>query len=149
MGVGVVILGGVKSIAKVAEFLVPMMCGVYVLSGLLILALNIGNVPGSFALIVGEALTGNALYGGFIGTLVTGVQRAAFSNEAGCGSAAIVHSAAKTNEPLREGLVALLEPFIDTVVVCSITGLVLVTTEAYKIDGLNGIQMTSEAFDSV
>merc|ERR1712157_688568 len=92
---------------------------------------------------------GESVYGGFIGTLVTGVQRAAFSNEAGCGSAPIVHSAAKTNEPLREGLVALLEPFIDTVVVCSITGLVLVTTEAYKIDGLNGIQMASEAFDSV
>merc|ERR1711920_236156 len=147
--------GGVKSIAKVAEFLVPMMCGIYVLAGLLILILNFGKVPQSFATIVGSAfdpiigIDGTALYGGFLGTLVTGVQRAAFSNEAGCGSAPIVHSAAKTNEPLREGLVALLEPFIDTVVVCSISGLVLVSTEAYKIDGLTGIQTTSEAFDSV
>merc|ERR1712157_122901 len=100
---------------------------------------------------------GESVYGGFIGTLVTGVQRAAFSNEAGCGSAPIVHSAAKTNEPLREGLVALLEPFIDTVVVCSITGLVLVVTGAYELgspelpeaERLSGIEMTSEAFNSV
>jgi len=157
LAVGVVILGGVKSIAKVAEFLVPMMCGIYVLCGLLILIINIAEVPGSFWLIVSEALTGNALYGGFIGTLVTGVQRAAFSNEAGCGSAPIVHSAAKTNEPLREGLVALLEPFIDTVVVCSISGLVLVVTGAYELgrpdlpeaERLSGIEMTSWAFDKV
>lgn len=155
--VGIVILGGVKSIAKVAEFLVPAMCGVYVLSGLLILIMNITRVPASFGVILGDALTGNALYGGFIGILVTGVQRAAFSNEAGCGSAPIVHSAAKTNEPLREGLVALLEPFIDTVVVCSISGLVLVVTDTYKLGApdvpadqrLSGIQLTSAAFDSV
>merc|ERR1712060_560650 len=115
-----------------------------------------GTIVGSaFDPIIG--IDGTALYGGFLGTLVTGVQRAAFSNEAGCGSAPIVHSAAKTNEPLREGLVALLEPFIDTVVVCSITGLVLVVTEAYKegspdvdeAERLSGIQMTSYAFDSV
>merc|ERR1711920_290300 len=155
--------GGVKSIAKVAEFLVPMMCGIYVLAGLLILILNFGKVPQSFATIVGSAfdpimgIDGEALYGGFLGTLVTGVQRAAFSNEAGCGSAPIVHSAAKTNEPLREGLVALLEPFIDTVVVCSVTGLVLVVTETYKEgapdvpenERLMGIELTSAAFDSV
>jgi len=155
--VGVVILGGVKSIAKVAEFLVPLMCGVYVCSGLLILILNITNVPSSFGIIVGGAFQLESVYGGFIGTLVTGVQRAAFSNEAGCGSAPIVHSAAKTNEPLREGLVALLEPFIDTVVVCSITGLVLVVTGAYELgspelpeaERLSGIEMTSEAFNSV
>jgi len=155
VAVGVVILGGVKSIAKVAEILVPLMCGVYVLSGLLILVLNITRVPASIGLIVGEAFTGNAIYGGFIGQLVTGVQRAAFSNEAGCGSAPIVHSAAKTNEPLREGLVALLEPFIDTVVVCTISGLVLVVTEAHVLgrEGaqpkLEGIEMTSYAFDKV
>jgi len=153
----VVILGGVKSIAKVAEFLVPLMCGVYVLSGFLILLLNFWKVPGSVAIIVGGAFSGNALFGGFLGTLATGIQRAAFSNEAGCGSAPIVHSAARTNEPLREGLVALLEPFIDTVVVCSVSGLVLVVTDAYKLGTadvpkevrLEGIQLTSEAFDSV
>merc|ERR1712039_1112448 len=136
---------------------VPFMCGVYVVSGLAILVMNITKVPASFGIIIGQALTGDALYGGFIGTLVTGVQRAAFSNEAGCGSAPIVHSAAKTNEPLREGLVALLEPFIDTVVVCSITGLVLVVTGAYELgspelpeaERLSGIEMTSEAFNSV
>merc|ERR1712050_28100 len=97
------------------------------------------------------AFSNDALYGGFLGTLVTGIQRAAFSNEAGCGSAPIVHSAARTNEPLREGLVALLEPFIDTVVVCSVSGLVLVVTDAYKLgapdvpenERLDGIQMTS------
>merc|ERR1719277_2915102 len=155
--VGVVILGGVKSIAKVAEFLVPMMCGVYVLSGLLILLISWRNVPASSGIIVSEAFNFNAAEGAFIGTLVTGVQRAAFSNEAGCGSAPIVHSAAKTNEPLREGLVALLEPFIDTVVVCTISGLVLVVTDAYELaspnipeeDRLGGIEMTSYAFNSV
>merc|ERR1711920_1216341 len=136
---------------------VPFMCGVYVVSGLAILVMNITKVPASFGIIIGQALTGEALYGGFVATLVTGVQRAAFSNEAGCGSAPIVHSAAKTNEPLREGLVALLEPFIDTVVVCSISGLVLVVTDTYQLgspdvpvdERLTGIQMTSEAFDSV
>merc|ERR1711920_1217972 len=155
--VGVVILGGVKRIADVAGTLVPFMCAVYVVSGLAILAMNITEVPASVGLIIGEALTGNALYGGFVGMLVTGVQRAAFSNEAGCGSAPIVHSAAKTNEPLREGLVALLEPFIDTVVVCSISGLVLVVTGAYRLgspdvpvdERLTGIELTSWAFDSV
>lgn len=155
--VGVVILGGVESIAAVAGTLVPIMCGVYVFCGLSILAVNISAVPSSCVLIVSSALTGNALYGGFVGQLVKGVQRAAFSNEAGCGSAPIVHSAAKTNEPLREGLVALLEPFIDTVVVCTITGLVLVVTDAYKLgapdvpenERLGGIEMTSWAFDQV
>merc|ERR1711920_755553 len=140
-----------------AEVLVPFMCGVYVVCGLLILILNIANLPTAVGVIVSEALGINALYGGLIGSLVTGVQRAAFSNEAGCGSAPIVHSAAKTNEPLREGLVALLEPFIDTVVVCSVTGLVLVVTETYKEGSpelpeagrLSGIEMTSEAFNSV
>jgi len=153
----VVILGGVESIAAVAGTLVPIMCGVYVFCGMAILAVNITAVPSSFALIVSSALSGNALYGGFVGQLVKGVQRAAFSNEAGCGSAPIVHSAAKTNEPLREGLVALLEPFIDTVVVCTITGLVLVVTGAYEKgapnvpegERLGGIEMTSWAFDSV
>merc|ERR1712217_690984 len=133
------------------------MCAVYVVSALAILAMNITSVPAAFSTIVGEAFSNDGLYGGFVGVLVTGVQRAAFSNEAGCGSAPIVHSAAKTNEPLREGLVALLEPFIDTVVVCSITGLVLVVTGAYELgspelpeaERLSGIEMTSEAFNSV
>merc|ERR1719336_2124997 len=119
--------------------------------------MNINALPASLALIIREAFSWEAGYGAFLVTLVLGVQRAAFSNEAGCGSAPIVHSAAKTNEPLREGLVALLEPFIDTVVVCSISGLVLVVTDTYKLGApdvpeetrLTGIQLTSAAFDSV
>jgi AGCS family alanine or glycine:cation symporter len=130
--VGVVILGGIKRIAATAEKIVPLMCGMYVLACLFILAVNVTEIPTAFGRIVGEAFTPEAGFGGFMGVLVIGIRRAVFSNEAGVGSASIAHSAAKTEYPVREGVVALLEPFIDTVVVCTMTGLVIVITGAFE-----------------
>lgn len=129
--VGLVILGGIRRIAQVAEKIVPLMCGIYVAACLYILLSNAIEIPAAILAIVKGAFTPEAGYGGVIGVLVTGFKRAAFSNEAGVGSAAIAHSAAKTDYPVREGIVALLEPFIDTVVVCTMTALVIVITGVY------------------
>ncbi|MBT4864555.1 MAG: alanine:cation symporter family protein, partial [Planctomycetaceae bacterium] len=129
--VGIVIIGGIRRIATTAEKIVPLMCGVYVLAALAILLMNVTEIPAAFALILSEAFAPSALKGGAIGVLVVGFQRAAFSNEAGVGSAAIAHAAAKTDYPAREGLVALLGPFIDTVVICTMTALVIVITGAW------------------
>lgn len=131
--VGVVIIGGIRRIASTAEKIVPLMCGVYVVAAIVILATNYTQIPDACARIVSEAFTPQAGYGGFLGVMVLGIRRAVFSNEAGAGSAAIAHSAAKTDHPIREGIVALLEPFIDTVVVCTMTGLVIVITGVYDI----------------
>lgn len=147
--VGVVILGGIQSIAKVTEKIVPFMAGLYVLAALIIVFKNIGNIGEAFGLIIGGAFAPSAMLGGFIGVLVQGFRRAAFSNEAGVGSAAIAHSAAKTNHPVSEGFVALLEPFIDTVVVCTLTALVLIFTGFYNDGGMGGAELTSSAFGSV
>jgi AGCS family alanine or glycine:cation symporter len=148
--VGLVIVGGIKRIGEVASALVPFMCILYVSSGLLILALHWQQLPESLLTIVRAAFTGEAGAGGVVGVLMQGFRRAAFSNEAGCGSSPIVHSAARTEEPVREGFVALLEPFVDTVIVCAITALVLVVTGAYAApDAGRGIAMTSWAFASV
>nr|WP_217910138.1 amino acid carrier protein [Pseudenhygromyxa sp. WMMC2535] len=130
--VGVVILGGIQRIAATAEKIVPLMCGVYVFACLLILLMNVGAIPAAFGRIFAEAFTPKAGFGGFVGVMVMGIRRAVFSNEAGVGSASIAHSAAKTEYPVREGIVALLEPFIDTVVVCTMTGLVIVITGAFE-----------------
>jgi AGCS family alanine or glycine:cation symporter len=130
--VGIVIIGGIRRIAEVASKIVPLMVGIYVLAAIVILLDNVTMIPAAFATIVASAFQPDAAYGGFIGALVVGFQRAAFSNEAGAGSAAIAHSAAKTEYPVREGIVALLEPFIDTVVVCTMTALVIVITGAYN-----------------
>ena len=130
--VGIVIIGGIKRIANVTDKIVPFMCGLYVLGALVIIFSNLTLVPAALAAIFTQAFNPDAAYGGFIGALVVGFQRAAFSNEAGAGSAAIAHSAAKTEHPVREGIVALLEPFIDTVVVCTMTALVIVITGAYN-----------------
>ena len=120
--VGVVIIGGIRRIASTAEKIVPAMCGIYVLACLYILAVNYTQIGPAFAKIVTSAFSPAAAYGGFVGVMITGIRRAAFSNEAGLGSASIAHAAAKTDEPVSEGIVALLEPFIDTVVVCTMTG---------------------------
>ena len=128
---GIVIIGGIRRIAQVAEKIVPSMCGLYIVAALFILGKNFGHIPAAFGEIISGAFNADAGYGGFVGVLVVGFQRAAFSNEAGVGSAAIAHSAAKTDYPVREGIVALLEPFIDTVVVCTMTALVIVITGAY------------------
>jgi AGCS family alanine or glycine:cation symporter len=150
--VGIVIVGGIKRIAAVADKVVPLMCGVYVLGALVIIFDNWAAIPAAFGAIFTEAFAPDALYGGFIGALVVGFQRAAFSNEAGIGSAAIAHSAAKTKFPVREGIVALLEPFIDTVVVCTMTALVIIVTGAYNnpeyadlIEANQGAALTSRA----
>jgi len=152
--VGVVIIGGIQRIGAVAGYVVPVMCVVYVGAGMLVLAVNIDQVPSAFGRIIGEAFTPQAGLGGLLGVLVQGFRRAAFSNEAGVGSASIAHSAAATDEPVREGIVALLEPFIDTIVICTMTGLVLVITDAYLQVGADGellgdVEMTRYAFDSV
>lgn len=131
IAVGVVIIGGIRSIARVAEKIVPTMCGVYVLSSLAILVMNAAEIPTAVTSILSGAFSNEALYGGLIGVLVTGFKRAAFSNEAGVGSAAIAHAAAKTEYPIREGIVALLGPFIDTIVICTMTALVIVITGTY------------------
>ncbi|MFK7991107.1 MAG: alanine/glycine:cation symporter family protein, partial [Sandaracinaceae bacterium] len=153
--VGLVILGGIKRIGQVAGAIVPAMCAVYVIAGLWILGANAAEVPAAFAKIVGEAFSPEAGVGGLVGVLMTGFKRAAFSNEAGTGSASIAHSAAATSEPIREGLVALLEPFIDTIIICTMTGLVVVVTGEYlnMPEGADsttrGVLMTSAAFESV
>jgi alanine or glycine:cation symporter, AGCS family len=130
--VAVVILGGIKRIATVAEKIVPFMCSIYVLACLYILMTHFGEIPGAFGAILDGAFNPDAIEGGFIGVLVIGVKRAVFSNEAGVGSAAIAHAAAKVKHPVEEGIVALLEPFIDTVVVCTMTALVIVITGAWN-----------------
>ena len=146
--VGVVIIGGINSIAKVTGRVVPIMASVYIIAALAVIIMNIQNIGPAFSAIVDGAFSPSALKGGIIGVLVVGFQRAAFSNEAGVGSAAIAHSTAKTNNPPSEGFVALLEPFIDTVVVCTLTALVLIFTGMHEVEGLAGAQLTSDAFGS-
>ena len=169
--VGIVIIGGIKRIASVTEKVVPFMAGIYVLAALVIIFANYSYIDDAFGLIVGGAFTPMAGLGGLVGVLIVGFQRAAFSNEAGAGSAAIAHSAVKTKYPASEGVVALLEPFIDTVVICTMTALVIIF---FNMDGANvqgifdygnsansavlvnetgeyigGVDLTSMAFDSV
>lgn len=150
--VGAVIIGGIKRIGAAASKIVPAMCIMYSLACLWIIAMHITQVPELIVQIFTEAFSGAAMGGGIVGVLVVGVQRAAFSNEAGAGSAAIAHSAAKTEEPIREGCVALLGPFIDTIIVCSMTALVILITGAWDNNdwiveqGLEGAALTSRAF---
>jgi len=160
-----VIVGGIKSIARVTEKVVPLMAFIYVGSALVILLMNADKIFWAFGQIFEGAFTGLGVAGGLVGALIQGFKRAAFSNEAGVGSAAIAHSAVKTNEPVTEGLVSLLEPFIDTVVICTMTALVIIITgqllvdantglyviEAGRImtaDGSSGVALTSAAFGS-
>ncbi len=145
--VGVVIIGGIKSIANVTDKIVPFMCGLYVLAALVVILINITALGDALMLIFDGAFNAEAAAGGFLGVLIQGFRRAAFSNEAGVGSASIAHSAAKTDEPVSEGIVALLEPFIDTVVVCTMTALVIIFTGEYANSaGLSGTLLTSQAF---
>ena len=165
--VGVVIIGGIKRIANITEKIVPFMAGIYVLACLVIIFDNISYVGDAFGMIISGAFTPAAGLGGVLGVLIVGFQRAAFSNEAGAGSAAIAHSAVKTDFPASEGVVALLEPFIDTIVICTMTALVIIffnmdagafeygnsvnssvlinETQQY----VGGVDLTSMAFDSV
>jgi len=148
--VGFVIIGGIKSIAKVTDKIVPFMAAIYVITALIIIFMNIENTGAAFKLIFDGAFGADAMKGGLIGVLIVGFQRAAFSNEAGVGSAAIAHSAVKTDTPITEGFVSLLEPFIDTVVICTMTALVLIYTGTYENPmGYEGTQLTSLAFSKV
>ena len=147
--VGVVILGGIQSIGKVAGLIVPVMCAMYVLASLYVLLVHAADIPAAFGTMFSHAFGAEAAYGGLIGALIQGFRRAAFSNEAGVGSASIAHSAAATNEPVREGVVALLEPFIDTIIICTMTGLVVVITGVYDHPDLAGVELTYLAFGSV
>ena len=145
--VAVVIIGGIKSIAKVTDKIVPFMCGIYVLAALVILVMNFGELPRVFGEIFSGAFAPTAIAGGFIGVLIQGFRRAAFSNEAGVGSAAIAHAAVKTENPASEGIVSLLEPFIDTVVVCTMTALVIIITNNHlNPNASDGVALTSRAF---
>ncbi|NJL13523.1 MAG: alanine:cation symporter family protein [Microscillaceae bacterium] len=147
--VGLIIIGGIKGIVKVTDKIVPFMVGIYMLAALVVILGSFTKIPAAFGAIMAGAFTPEAFYGGLIGVLIVGFQRAAFSNEAGIGSASIAHSAAKTDEPVSEGIVALLEPFIDTVVICTMTALVIVVTESYEPGAKEGIALTSRAFASV
>ena len=148
--VGLVIMGGIKGIARVTSKIVPFMAVVYVLAGLAIILMNITLVPSAIGQIIDGAFTAEGISGGVIGVLFQGFKRAAFSNEAGVGSAAIAHSAVQTNRPVTEGFVALYEPFVDTIVVCTITALVIIITGTWdpSVDPSAGVQLTSTAFES-
>jgi len=152
LAVGIVLIGGIKRIASVAERIVPLMAVIYLSAGLVVLVANANAVPAAISTMFELAFdtNSNSIYGGIIGAIIVGFKRASFSNEAGIGSAPIAHSAAKTNEPVREGCVALLEPFIDTVIICFMTGIIITVTGVYEdktIEG--GVLMTSAAFSTV
>lgn len=168
--VGIVIIGGIKRIAKITEKIVPFMAGLYIVAALIIIFANFSDIGLAFTLIFEGAFTPMAGLGGLVGVLIVGFQRAAFSNEAGAGSAAIAHSAVRTKYPASEGVVALLEPFIDTVVICTMTALVIIffningtdvqsvfnySAESSSVilnatgESIGGVDLTSMAFDSV
>jgi AGCS family alanine or glycine:cation symporter len=146
--VGLVIIGGIRRIGTVAGAIVPTMASVYVLLGIWVIGVNLSAVPAAVALITQEAFQPAAIEGGMIAVLVQGIRRGLFSNSAGVGSAAIAHAATRTKEPVREGIVASLEPFIDTIVICNITALVCVVTGAYQqaADSALGFELVAMAF---
>ena len=149
--VGLVIIGGIKGIARVTAKLVPFMTLTYVIGAVIVIMMNTDKIFWALSSIVTEAFNPNSISGGMIGVMILGFQRAAFSNEAGIGSAAIAHSTVKTKEPVTEGYVGLMEPFIDTVVICTLTALVILTTvyePAMANAGIQGIALTSKAFSS-
>ena len=146
--VSVVIFGGIQRIAKVASKLVPLMVGLYLLAAFIIILKNVQQIPSVFMIIFKDAFTGESVAGGAIGSMIIiGVRRGLFSNEAGTGTETMAHGAAKTKEPIREGLVAMLSPFIDTIIVCSITALIILISGVYTED-VNGVSMTALAFEN-
>lgn len=150
LSVGLVIIGGIKSIASVTSKIVPFMAVFYCTGALAIILMNYEAIPYAFSSIVANAFSGSGVAGGAIGVMIIGFQRAVFSNEAGIGSAPIAHSAVQTDQPITEGYAALLEPFIDTIVICTLTSLVIITTQYYEpnfFQGLGGIEITSHAFE--
>lgn len=147
--VSLVIFGGIKRIGTVASKLVPLMVVLYTVSVLYIIFNNLADVPYYFGLIFNDAFTGNAVVGGAVGEVIrTGIRRAAFSNEAGIGTEALAHGAARTKEPVREGLVAMLEPVIDTLLVCTMTGLAILMTGVWTDTSADGVTLTAMAFSA-
>lgn len=150
--VGLVIIGGIRRIAQITAVLVPVMCAIYVMAAVGIILVNWAKIPDAIATIFASAFATKAMVGGGFAALIQGFRRAAFSNEAGLGIAAIAHSAARTDEPIREGIVATLEPLIDTVIICNMTALVVIITGAYNNPAwanLGGAELTSAAFGTV
>lgn len=147
--VSLVIFGGIKRIGTVASKLVPLMVVLYSVSVLYIILNNVSEVPYYFGLILNDAFTGNAVVGGAVGEVIrVGIRRAAFSNEAGIGTEALAHGAARTKEPVREGLVAMLEPVIDTLLVCTMTGLAILMTGVWTDSSADGVTLTAMAFSA-
>ena len=145
-----VIVGGIKSIAKVTEKVVPFMAVFYCVFAIIVIILNYASIPAAIGNIFSGAFTGDGVAGGALGAMIIGFQRAVFSNEAGIGSASIAHSAVRTDEPVTEGYVSLLEPFIDTIVICTITALVIGTSQVAQpgfAGDATGVAMTSLAFE--
>lgn len=144
--VGLVIIGGIKSIARAASAIVPLMAAIYMLVGVVIMTMNFADVPAAFATIFYSAFSMEAGIGGLVGAILTGVQRASFSNEAGLGSSAIVHATAKTSIPAKQGIAGMMGSFIDTVVICMFTALIIVISGVYKeSNGIGGVELTSAA----
>ena len=147
---GAVIFGGLQRIAGTARVLVPVMTAVYLVAVLVALTLNAGAIPGAFAMILADAFTGEAAAGGsLLAVVLYGVQRGAYSNEAGMGTESLVHGAAKTNEPIREGLVAMIGPIVDTLIVCTATALMILIAGTWQSDASQGVTLTANAFSSL
>ncbi len=147
--VAIVIFGGIKRIGYVMSRMVPFMVGIYLIGGIAILLNHLAEIPQFISVIIKDAFTGQAVLGGSVGAvMITGIRRAAFSNEAGIGTEALAHGAAMTNEPVREGLVAMIGPFIDTIVVCSITALAILFSGVWQSSESNGVTLTTQAFSA-
>jgi Na+/alanine symporter len=145
----IVVVGHIQRVGAVTSRLVPGMVVIYLGITLFILATHYPKIPAALALIVTDAFTGNAVAGGAVGSvIIMGIRRGAFSNEAGIGTESLAHGAARTNEPVREGLVAMLGPVIDTLIVCTCTALAIIVTDAWQIEGVDGITMTANAFQA-
>lgn len=147
---GLIVIGGIRNIGKVAAKTVPAMTVLYIVITMIALTTNISAIPGVFALIITDAFTGDALLGGsLLSVILWGVQRGAFSNEAGIGTESLAHGVARTNEPVREGLVAMCGPIIDTLLVCTATALVIILSGAWRSGDANGVTLTANAFASL
>ena len=146
--VGLIIVGGIKSIANVTSKVVPIMCGIYLIAAVVIILMNFQQIPHAILTIFKEAFMPQSVAGGIIGTIIIGFRRSVQSNEAGSGSAPIAYAAVKTNEPISQGFVSLMEPFLDTVIICSLTAFVIIITGEYLNyqEGITGVQLTSAAF---
>ena len=147
--IGIVLFGGMRRIAKWTDKLVPLMCGMYIVACFVVLSANASHLPQALGAIFAQAFAPHAIAGGFVGALIQGFRRASFSNEAGLGSAPMAHATVRTNEPMSQGFAALLEPFLDTVVICMLTALTIVVSGVLDTSEAKGIALTSAAFATV